>query len=266
MSDSFRSDGSRALEGVPDADRVAKIEQLLIAGLDHYFAERYEQAINVWTRALFLDRSHPRARAYIDRARSALAEQQRQTEELLHTRVAQFDRSETAEAKPGRQRPDDAGGPQGDALRSPLQDPPGSSATRGPSRAGFGLLIASAIVAAMGVGAYEIAVRDGLDWSSMFDLHGVRPGAAATPVASGDGALPLPRRGEMMLARARALASGGRLREALSLLDTVWAADPKKPEVDRLRADLQRRLMASPGRPQSPAPVHDRDREPSHQP
>ena len=44
---------------------------MLLASLDHYFAAEYEQAINVWTRALFLDRSHARARAYIERARSA---------------------------------------------------------------------------------------------------------------------------------------------------------------------------------------------------
>ena len=41
---------------MPDADRDAKIEQLLLVGLDHYFAAQYDQAINVWTRALFLDR------------------------------------------------------------------------------------------------------------------------------------------------------------------------------------------------------------------
>src|SRR3990167_7767420 len=37
-------------------DRDAKIEELLLAGLDHYFNGQYEQAINVWTRVLFLDR------------------------------------------------------------------------------------------------------------------------------------------------------------------------------------------------------------------
>ena len=34
MSDSLRTDGSRALDGVSDADRDAKIEQLLLDGLD----------------------------------------------------------------------------------------------------------------------------------------------------------------------------------------------------------------------------------------
>ena len=38
-------------------------QHLLLAGLDHYFSGRYEQAIDVWTRALFFDRSHARARA-----------------------------------------------------------------------------------------------------------------------------------------------------------------------------------------------------------
>src|SRR5699024_671984 len=82
-----------------EADRDAKIEQLLLAGLDHYFAGHYEHAINVWTRALFLDRSHARARAYIERARSALAEKQRQSEELLHSGVAAFERGEGDEAR-----------------------------------------------------------------------------------------------------------------------------------------------------------------------
>ena len=99
MADSSRPDGSRAIDAAADADRDAKIEQLLLAGLDHYFSAHYDQAINVWTRALFFDRSHARARAYIERARSALAERQRESEELLHNGVAALDRGEGAEAR-----------------------------------------------------------------------------------------------------------------------------------------------------------------------
>src|SRR5688500_15381677 len=73
-----------------DADREALIEKLLLAGLDHYFGGNYEQAINVWTRVAFLERGHGRARAYIERARGALAERQRESEELLHTGVAAY--------------------------------------------------------------------------------------------------------------------------------------------------------------------------------
>src|SRR5689334_5392380 len=99
MSDPLRTDLPRELQPASEAERDAKIEQLLLAGLDHYFAAQYEHAINVWTRALFLDRNHARARAYIERARSALAERQRESEELLHRGVAAFHRGESEEAR-----------------------------------------------------------------------------------------------------------------------------------------------------------------------
>src|SRR5262245_18053501 len=68
--DHLRSD-TRAAEALHGAERDARIQRLLLAGLDQYFANLYEQAINLWTRVLFLDRHHSRARAYIERARSA---------------------------------------------------------------------------------------------------------------------------------------------------------------------------------------------------
>src|SRR4029079_12349925 len=100
MSEIHRRDAQDVdIGAAAEVDRDAKIEQLLLVGLDHYFAARYEHAINVWTRALFLDRNHPRARAYIERARSALAERQRESEELLHHGVAASDRGEPDEAR-----------------------------------------------------------------------------------------------------------------------------------------------------------------------
>src|SRR4029434_8783217 len=99
MSEAHRGDAAHADDPALNADRDAKIEQLLLVGLDHYFAAEYDQAIHVWTRALFLDRSHPRARAYIERARSALAERQRESEELLQNGVAAFQRGEADEAR-----------------------------------------------------------------------------------------------------------------------------------------------------------------------
>src|SRR5258708_27173865 len=99
MPDSLRPDRRLVTDAASEADREAKVEQLLLVGLDHYFAAQYEQAINVWTRALFLDRNHARARAYIERARSALAERQRESEELLQNGVAPFQRAEADEAR-----------------------------------------------------------------------------------------------------------------------------------------------------------------------
>src|SRR6187431_2003484 len=99
MSDPLRTDASRAVAAASEADRDAKIEQLLLAGLDHYFAAQYDFAISVWTRVLFLDRSHARARAYIERARSAIAERQREGEELLQTGAAAFKRGDADDAR-----------------------------------------------------------------------------------------------------------------------------------------------------------------------
>src|SRR5688572_9750035 len=82
-----------------DADREALIEKLLLAGLDHYFEGSYEQAVNVWTRVAFLERGHGRARAYIERARGALAERQRQAEELLHRGIEAYDAGDLQSAR-----------------------------------------------------------------------------------------------------------------------------------------------------------------------
>src|SRR5688572_21891503 len=100
MSDPLRTnpvESTASTDGA--AERDAKIENLLLAGLDQYFAADYGQAIDIWTRVMFLDRNHARARAYIERARSAMAEQQRESEELLHNGVAAFERGEIEAAK-----------------------------------------------------------------------------------------------------------------------------------------------------------------------
>ena len=60
-------DTPRAHQTRVDADLPVNetIESLLVAGLDRYFAGDYDGAIHAWTRVLFLDRRHARARAYI---------------------------------------------------------------------------------------------------------------------------------------------------------------------------------------------------------
>ncbi len=264
MSDPLRTGDSRALDAASDADRDAKIEQLLLVGLDHYFAGQYDHAINVWTRALFLDRSHPRARAYIERARSALAERQRESEELLQNGVAAFHRGETSEARRLLQAALDGGAPADEALavldrlnrldtaaaapareirgKRRLSVPRTADAMSAPVlRFAVMLLVLLAVVVAGGVGVASWN-HVNLDWRSFFALQDAPAAAAGAPV-SRDVLPPLPRRGETTLARARALTAGGHLRDALILLETIRLTDAQKPDADRLRADIQRQLL-----------------------
>ena len=258
---------------VSDSDRDAKIEQLLLVGLDHYFANRYELAINVWTRALFLDRSHARARAYIDRARSAQAERLRESEELLQNGVAAFQRGEGDEARRLLQAAIDGGAPSEEALAvldrlnrfetttAPAVPPRLDHAARRPTPHAspavprsvartIGIAAASVLALVVAIGAVGGAAA----WRGVIDLRSLaatirairaEPAAAAVvvPVAR-DAALPLPRRGETALIRARALAAGGHLRDALVTLDAVRPTDAQQPDAERLRADIQRQLLA----------------------
>ena len=291
MSDPLRprrTDGSRAHADVASGlDRDAKIEQLLLVGLDHYFAARYELAINIWTRALFLDRSHARARAYIDRARSALAERQRESEELLQNGVAAFQRGEGEEARRLLQAAIDGGAPSEEALAvldrldrlettapavaAPRSDPSSRERARRASRetsrsvparhgpTGMAAVVLAAAIAALGGVA---AWNEMIDWRSLVALARVAvrsepPPAAPAPVAR-DAWLPLPQRGETALVRARALTASGHLRDALSALESVRPTDPQQPDADRLRADIQHQLLALIPVPSGEAPDREK--------
>jgi tetratricopeptide (TPR) repeat protein len=288
MSEAHRHDIGHADDAPSPVDRDAKIEQLLLLGLDHYFAARYELAINVWTRALFIDRSHPRARAYIDRARSALAERQRESEELLQNGVAAFQRGESDEARRLLQAAIDGGAPSEEALAvlerlnrletaaSPVAGKrsdrlpragatlSGAAARRSPVwRALVGVVALSALLAA---GAFA-ASRD-VDLRSVFGLRSVlaltgefaSPETPAPTSVAREVTLVLPRRGEMILTSARALMAGGHYREALTALDTVRPTDPQRGDADRLRAEIQQQLIALATLPAVPSAAPHEDR------
>lgn len=266
MSDPLRTETSRTAEPTSRAEREAKIEQLLLAGLDHYFAGQYDQAINIWTRALFLDRSHARARAYIDRARSAQAERQRESEALLHDGADAVRRGDSSEARrlldaamlrggasdevlalldrverlEHRIAPD---GTASDDLASPrltLEEPPQSSRSNVEWLAlgALVLVIVAAVASATGSTRQE--------WTALVERALSRQSYRApstAPVVSRDFPLPIPRRAEGALARARALVSSGKLRDALLLLDAVRPTDAERSEADRLRTEIQRQLI-----------------------
>jgi tetratricopeptide (TPR) repeat protein len=260
MSDPLRTDSPREPHGATEADRDAKIEQLLLAGLDHYFSGHYEHAINVWTRALFLDRSHARARAYIERARSALAERQRQSEELLQSGVAAFERGEGDQARRLIEQAMVQGAPSDEALAvldrlnrlehgQAAAPPSAARADRAPSGRDAArvaiprraIVAVAAFVLVLGASVY-IALGSRPTWRRLIDLPDPAAAGASTPPLA-DAPLPLPRRGAIAIDRARRLMLGGRLRDALALLDQVRPTDPEKGDADQLRAEIQKQLI-----------------------
>ena len=264
MTDPRPSDAPRPDDGRPDLDRDAKIDELLLAGLDHYFGGRHQEAINVWGRVLFLDRGHARARAYIDRARGALAERQRRTEELVHEGVAALDRGDGRAARQLLASAVDNGDPHDlahaylDRLDRLAATPTSPGQPTGPARSSatpdnlatrrllaraprpvrvWPILAAAVLIAAVILFA---ASRDLL--KPLVDREWRRlPAGAAVSVAPDP--VPVPRLAEVALARARDLFRSGHLKPALAALDGVSVADPLAPEALRLRAELQRMLL-----------------------
>ena len=249
-----------------DTDREARIEQLLLAGLDHYFAGQYERAISVWTRVVFLERHHDRARAYIERARSALAERQRESEELLHTGMDAYNAGEIEKARDCLTRAAEQGSDTAHVFLDRLHrmgagagipDAPVDPApARRPAAArlmpmaprGSGWIAAGVAAAAVAVAMLVGGLPSGT-WRS--ELQGSAP-ASLTP-SSIEEPLPVVRASETALARARALHADGHLQDALRALDRVGLADPFREEADRLRADIQRDLLVAAGLPSLPS-------------
>ena len=275
MSEPLRTDPAD-LAPLSEADRAARIEQLLLSGLDHYFGGQYEQAINVWTRVAFLERGHGRARAYIERARGALAERQRESEELLHTGVAAYEAGDLQTARELLTRAVEQGGANETALlflqklnrldvvsgaaRRP-ETPLLPSRTRGhrhePPRAATesdrlarddrGLRRRGRRRGPRRAGCPLLARRVACDRSrSGSPLHAE--------------VLPIVRASDTRVSRARELSTSGRSHEALRLLREIDIADPLRVEADRLTADIQRGLLAGAGAAPTAAAVGETPR------
>ncbi|HSL23271.1 MAG TPA: hypothetical protein VK886_17210 [Vicinamibacterales bacterium] len=269
MSDPQREQASAPGEPA-GVTRDARIEELLLTGLDHYFASRYNEAINVWTRVLFLDRAHARARAYIERARSAIAERQRECDELLQRGVAAFhdgradlarglltraaertgSQQEEALAMLARIERLEAAALADASLRAPRRrrhDEPGASIEGGRP---FVWLAFVVVVAALAAIAALAATRAGHTPSWLALL----PTEAREPAVVAPASLPPPQPGDVAIRRARALFVRGRLNEALKVLDEVPRGDRTTAEADALRADIQKLLLDAAGaRPMSPS-------------
>lgn len=240
-----------------EADRAARIEQLLLSGLDHYFGGNYEQAINVWTRVAFLERGHGRARAYIERARSALAERQRESEESLHQGIAAYQAGDLQRARELLTRAVEQGSANELALvflqRLGRLDAvsPASSRERSQSRPSSARRQSNPGAARRSHWLATVAASVAI--TAMILLGALRTASwlreSPVVVRTGDSALrePLPivRDAERRLDRAHVLKDEGRLREALRELDVVELGDPLRSQADRLRSEIQHVLLSS---------------------
>jgi hypothetical protein len=258
MSDPRRSDPAANAADLPERDRDARVEALLLSGLDHYFHGQHDLAINIWTRVLFLDRGHARARAYIERARSAEAERLREGEEMVHAGAAALARGEAGAARrllttalergaasdetltlldrlqrletAGRQPPaPERRSEPASAQRAPVR----ARRAAAPGRLGW---IAAGVLLGMAAALALMVWMRGDTWL----LPAPYAGPGATRV---EAPLPVPTPAEVALTRARVLFEKGRLREALPVLDGIRPGDPLRPQADDLKGTIQRRLL-----------------------
>ena len=257
MTEPQRTDSAKTPTS-DDAERATRIEELLVSGLDHYFAAEYEQAINIWTRVVFLERDHDRARAYIDRARTAIAERQRESEELLHRGLDAYKTGDVERARDLLTRAVDQGAPSDQALvllermdrlegtgfdaplhRKTLPAPRVAERPIPPGARWTWQWAIAALVALSTGCAIFFGAAPALSW--LVDV----PAATRTSVQITAEPLPIVRTADILLDHARQLYAGGRLHDALRLLDRIGIADPVRADADRLRADIQRDLLAA---------------------
>lgn len=267
MSDPLRHDESALLS---ETGRNTRIEELLLAGLDHYFKGQHELAINVWTRVLFLDRSHARARAYIERARGAVAERQREGEELLQTGAAAFQRGDAAGARRLLTSAVERGAPPEEALAlldrldrlASVGEPVGTGrevtvarrgVTRGVSQKAGTRAITLLLVLAIGLALGALVM---IYWNASVPITVARGSSApATRIRHIDPPLPIPPASEVSLTRAHALFTQGKLREAAGALESIRPGDALQPQADDLRILIQHRLLGTVGAKGPASPV-----------
>jgi hypothetical protein len=195
--------------------------------------------VQVWSRVFFLDRSNARARAYIERARSAVAERQRAAEASAAA-AAEVQRGWADDATPHEPRPlTDSGvlvvsGALAARLAPPVTErrdrvelvEASTSAASRRARLAHRLLVAAAGVLLF-VAGYTVAARD---WLAEI-VNGVS--SRREPAASA-------RASEVDLHDARQAFGRRRYDDARRALARIPAGDPLRAEADALVAEIQR--------------------------
>ena len=196
-----------------------------------------------------------------------MAEQQRESEELLHNGVAAFERGEIEAARQMLNAAVQRGGAHDVALAfltridrihaaTPAESVPKAPPSRLPfrprtvtsARPRSRWASAVLVVLLIATAAVAIASWDQLRvWIPAFGT-GAQDGLAPMRVVQEP--LVVPRSSETALDRARALFASGRFYDALRAVDLVRPTDPLRGDADKLKAAIQRELLAfqtSPG-------------------
>jgi hypothetical protein len=109
--------------------------------------------------------------------------------------------------------------------------------------------VTAAAIVIVGMISFVIFSPNGLmDWLPV-------QGTTAPTLVPAPSPLPVPSPTEAYVGQARALFAGGKLRDALRALDRVPVGDALRPDAERLRADIQRELLAVAGAEASSAPT-----------
>jgi hypothetical protein len=101
------------------------------------------------------------------------------------------------------------------------------------------LATAAAIVLVAGISFVIVTPTALSDWFPAQATTGAAPPVTVVPAP-----LPVPALSEAYLAQARTMFAGGKLRDALRALDRVPVGDTLRSDAERLRADIQRELLA----------------------
>lgn len=263
MSDSHSSDARHMAR---EADRESRAEALLVEGLDQYLAGHYEDAIHVWTRVLFIDRGHQRARAYIERARSALSERQRRADEMLHRTEALVDAGSLEQARSllsevAQTSADDARvaslWTDIDRAERALREPPAATATAPGERRSKAAPVlparrSSAVLGWVLVAAVGVLAVTALRSPTVRGWFGAAE-PVSTPAAGPPPRFDVPTSAEVALTRARTLYARGRLAEALAVLERVSPSSPERAAIDAFRVEIQSVLLSTVPATSSPA-------------
>jgi hypothetical protein len=101
----------------------------------------------------------------------------------------------------------------------------------------------AAAIVVVGAVAFVLVPPNGLgEWFPVQATTGAPAALVAAPAQ-----LPVPAPNEAYIVQARALFAGGKLRDALRALDRIPVGDALRSDAERIRADIQRELLAVAG-------------------